>query len=217
MFKHREALKDAVARPLWHDPEIMPEPLPPLSSDETCELLIVGGGFTGLWAAMQAKERKPELDIIIIEQTFVADGASGRNGGFLNTTVAHGETNIEAHFPGEADQLEELGIQNMRELLDTLEKYNIDARYEKSGSTSVALDEESAIRLHEEYEESKAEGEDVVWFDKESMRAQVNSPTFFGGCWYRSGQDGVVDPVRLCLGLKDTLLNQLGVRIFEDT
>ena len=56
MYKHHEALKNAVARPLWHDPDIMPEPLPPLSADQTCELLIVGGGFTGLWAAMQAKD-----------------------------------------------------------------------------------------------------------------------------------------------------------------
>ena len=66
MKKHLEALKDAAVRPLWHDPNIMPEPLAPLTSDETCELLIVGGGFTGLWAAMQAKERKPDADIILI-------------------------------------------------------------------------------------------------------------------------------------------------------
>lgn len=68
MQKHLIALKEAIPRPLWHDPEIMPEQLPPLESDETCELLIVGGGFTGLWAAMQAKERKPEIDIILITE-----------------------------------------------------------------------------------------------------------------------------------------------------
>ncbi|MBT4520227.1 MAG: FAD-dependent oxidoreductase [Halieaceae bacterium] len=217
MFKHHDALQAAIARPLWHDPQIMPEPLPPLTGQEQCELLIVGGGFTGLWAAMQAKERKPDIDIIIIEQTFVADGASGRNGGFLSSSVAHGETNIEAQFPGEADELEELGTRNMKELLETLEKYNIDARYEKTGETSVALDPESAIRLHEEYRELQSEGRDVVWFDKDAMREQANSPTFFGGCWNRGGQDGVIDPARLCLGLKDVLVNQLGVRLYEGT
>ena len=80
-MQHIDALKDAVVRPLWHDPDIMPEPLAPITSNQECELLIVGGGFTGLWAAMQAKERKPEADIILIEQTFVGDGASGRCGG----------------------------------------------------------------------------------------------------------------------------------------
>lgn len=217
MFKHYEALKDAVARPLWHDPEIMPEQLPSLSSDEKCELLIVGGGFTGLWAAMQAKERKPDCDIIIIEKTFVGDGASGRNGGFLSTSIAHGDANVEARFPGEADQLSKLGTQNMKELLETLEKYDIDARYEKTGETSVALCRESATNLLQEYKELKEEGRDVVWFDKDAMREQVNSPLFFSGYLDRSGQDGVIDPARLCFGLKDVLVNRLGVRIFEGT
>jgi glycine/D-amino acid oxidase-like deaminating enzyme len=192
----------------------MPEVQPPLSSDETCELLIVGGGFTGLWAAMQAKERKLDADIIIIEQTFVADGASGRNGGFLNTSIAHGETNIEAQFPGEADELEALGEQNIKELLETLEKYNIDARYENASMTTVALDEGSAVRLYEEYQEAIAEedeagNEEAIWFDKEAIRKEVNSPICHAGLMYRGGLDGVVDPARLCFGLKDVLLNQL--------
>jgi len=160
MTKQHEALKDAIARPLWHDPAIMPAVQPCLNSDETCELLIVGGGFTGLWAAMQAKQRKPDADIIIIEQTFVGDGASGRNGGFLSTSIAHGETNVEAQFPGEADELAELGEQNIKELLETLEKYNIDARYENTGATSVALDEAAARRLYEEYQQAIAKEDD---------------------------------------------------------
>jgi len=217
MEKHLEALKDAVIRPLWHDPNIMPEPLAPISSDEKCELLIIGGGFTGLWAAMQVKERKPDADIILIEQTFVGDGASGRCGGFLSSTLTHGETNTEHRFSDEADRLEELGIQNMEEFLETLERYDIDARYEKTGEMRVALDPESAGRLKAEYQQSKAGGEDVVWFDQAAVREQVNSPLYYAGFWERGGQDGVIDPARLCWGLKDVLVNRLGVRIFEST
>jgi len=217
MEMHLEALKDAAVRPLWHDPDIMPGLLPPITSEEKCELLIVGGGFTGLWAAMQAKERRPDADIILIEQTFVGDGASGRNGGFLSTTLAHSETDAEHRFPDEAGRLEELGTGNMQELLETLERYDIDARYEKAGRMSVALDPESATRLQANYQEAIAKREDVVWFDKDAVREQVNSPTFFAGMLNRAGQDGVIDPARLCWGLKDVLVNQLGVRIFEST
>ena len=131
MFKHHDALKDAKLKPLWHDPEIMSDLQSPLAKDERCELLVVGGGFTGLWAAVQAKERKPEVDIILIEQTFVGDGASGRNGGFLSTSISHGETNTDTQFPSEADQLVALGIQNITELLETLKRYHIDAHYEE--------------------------------------------------------------------------------------
>ncbi len=217
MEKHLEALKNAVVRPLWHDPDIMPEPLAAISSDEKCELLIVGGGFTGLWAAMQAKERKPDADIILIEQTFVGDGASGRCGGFLSTTLAHGQTNTEYRFADEAERLQKLGAQNLRELLETLDRYRIDVRYEKTGEMFVALNPESAKRMYLEYQEAEAAGEDVVWFDQDAVRRQVNSPTFFAGMWERGGQDGVLDPGRLCWGLKDVLVSQMGVRIFEGT
>jgi glycine/D-amino acid oxidase-like deaminating enzyme len=166
---------------------------------------------------MQAKEGNSDLDIIIIEQTFVGDGASGRCGGFLNTSVAHGETNVEAQFPGEADRLQELGIQNVKEFLDTLVRYEIDARYEKTGAMEVALDPASSKRLFKDYQQYKDAGDDVVWFDKKAVREQVNSPKFFAGCWHRNGQDGVLDPARLCWGLKDVLVNQLGVRIYENT
>jgi len=217
MKKHLEALQDAALRPLWHDPDIMPEPLPPVSSDKHCELLIVGGGFTGLWAAMQAKEREPDADIILIEQSFIGDGASGRCGGFLAADVAHSQTDIEHRFPVEAERLEELGAQNLKEFLETLERYDIDARYENVGGTRVALDPESVKRLHAEYQHEKAEGEDVVWFDQEAMREQVNSPRCYAGLWHRGNQEGVIDPARLCWGLKDVLVNRLGIRIFEGT
>lgn len=216
MQAHIEALKNAVARPLWHDPRIKPEILPALNSNQTCELLIVGGGFTGLWAALQVKEQKPTANIILIERTFVGDGASGRCGGFLNTSIAHGETNIGAQFPGEEDRLEELGIQNMKELLKTLERYDIDARYEKTGAMEVALDPESAKRLFKDFQQYKDAGDKVTWFDEKEIRLQVNSPTFFAGCWHQDGQDGVIDPARLCWGLKAVLI-ELGVRIYEDT
>jgi len=217
VFKHHDALKDALLSPLWHDPEIMPEPEPPLDEDVKCELLIVGGGFTGLWAAVQAKERKPDADIILIEQTFVGDGASGRNGGFLSTSITHGETNTEAQFPGEIEKIEALGRQNITDLLETLERYNIDARYEATGTTSLALSPEIAEEMHEEFLAARAAGESVTWYDRNAIREQVNSPLCHAGLRYEDGLSGVVDPARICWGLKEVLLNRLSVRIFEGT
>ena len=217
MQQHLEALKDSKYGPVWHDqPDARPAVLPALSQDESCELLIVGGGFTGLWAALQVKERNSDVDIILIEKTFISDGSSGRNGGFINSSLAHGETNTDHHFPGEADKLHELGEQNMTELLATLERYNIDARYENVGETEVATDQGAVEAIRKHYEEEKAAGDDVVWFNEEEMQAQVNSPTYKAGIWRKEGGDGIVDPARLCWGLKRVLL-ELGVRIFENT
>jgi len=212
-----EALKDSKYCPLWHDQvDVRPEVLPALSKNENCDLLIVGGGFTGLWGALQAKENNPELDILLIEKTFIADGSSGRNGGFLHSTLAHGESNTDHHFPGEAEKLHALGKQNLAELLATLERYNIDARYENVGETEVATNQGAVEQMRKDYNEEKSAGDNVVWFDQEEMQAQVNSPTYLAGLWRCDGQDGVVDPARLCWGLKRALLD-LGVRIFEHT
>ena len=131
MEHYLKALADSKFGSLWLDQDIRPEPLAPLAGDEKCQLLIVGGGFTGLWGALQAKERMPELDIILIESTFIGNGASGRNGGMLHAALAHGETNADYHFPGEKQRIRQLGRQNLKEFIESLARYNIDARYEK--------------------------------------------------------------------------------------
>ncbi len=217
MQPHLAALNDSKYCPLWHDQsDVRPDILPAISQDKNCELLIVGGGFTGLWAALQVKERSPETTIILIEKTFVADGSSGRNGGFINSSLAHGETNTDHHFPGEGDKLYELGQQNMTELLDTFKRYNIDARYEPVGETEVATNQHSVDELKKHYQAEKAAGDDVVFFNKEEMQAQVNSPTYLAGLWRKGDQNGIIDPARVCWGLKRVLL-ELGVQIFENT
>ena len=216
MQTDEQALKDSKFGPFWLDQEARPSRLGSLEQDQACELLIVGGGFTGLWAAIQARERRPDLDIILIEGTEVGDGASGRNGGFLDSSLAHGDLNADFHFPGEEDRLEELGDQNLREFTASLEKYGIDARYEATGHLEVNTRPDQNEGMEEWVAEQCEEGDDLVWFDREAIQAEVHSPTYEGGYWDRTGCDGVVDPGYLAWGLKRTVLD-LGVRIFEGT
>ena len=61
-----------------------PPPLPGLAGDRSCDVAIVGGGYTGLWTALQLKERAPELEVVLLEQDICGGGPSGRNGGFVN-------------------------------------------------------------------------------------------------------------------------------------
>jgi len=213
---HLAALAESKLAPFWLDHEGRPDPLPPLEGDSRCQLLIVGGGFTGLWAALQAKERVPELDVILIEGTEIGLGASGRNGGFISNSLAHGETNAEYHFPGEVEKLAELGNQNLQELLDALERYDIDAHFDETGSIQVTTHPSQNEELAKLVEEGREAGEDLVWFDQAEMRREINSPTYCGGAWNRHGRNGLVNPALLCWGLKRVVLD-LGVRIFEGT
>ncbi len=94
-------LRDASPVPFWLDRPDAPEPAGPLEGPTEADLAIVGGGFTGLWAAIQAKEEQPDRDVVLLEQDTIAFGASGRNGGFCDASITHGLANGIDRFPDE--------------------------------------------------------------------------------------------------------------------
>jgi hypothetical protein len=106
------ALADAARRPYWLDQPERPGPSDALSGRATADLVIVGAGFTGLWAAIQAKEDDPGRDVVVLESGESGIGASARNGGFASASLTHGLANGVRHFPDEIDQLQRLGLEN---------------------------------------------------------------------------------------------------------
>src|SRR5436305_1010800 len=84
------AATDAAPRPYWLDAHPAPPLEAPVRGELECDLAIVGGGFTGLWTALIAKEREPRRDVVLVEAEHVAFGASGRNGGFAEHSLTHG-------------------------------------------------------------------------------------------------------------------------------
>ena len=79
------ALADATPAPYWLDRAERPRARSRLVDDSEADLVVVGGGFTGLWAALQAIEADPGRSVVLLEGNRIADGASGRNGGFLRS------------------------------------------------------------------------------------------------------------------------------------
>jgi len=213
-----EAIADADPYPYWYEDADEPFANPTLVRTETCDLCIVGGGYTGLWTAIIAKERDPSRDVVLIDAHEVGSAASGRNGGFMEASLTHGVANGQARFGDELPLLEELGIQNLDEIEKAIERYNIDCDYERTGVIDVASDLHPAgytDELREDYLQLRQLGQKVTWLDAEQMRAQVNSPTYTGGLW-RHDLAAIVDPARLVWGLK-AAAEFLGVRIYEDT
>lgn len=76
------SLADAQPVSYWLDDPGKPRPEPALTGSDTCDLLVVGGGYSGLWTALIAKERDPGRDVVLVEGREVGWAASGRNGGF---------------------------------------------------------------------------------------------------------------------------------------
>jgi glycine/D-amino acid oxidase-like deaminating enzyme len=192
--------------PFWLDQPDRPAPRPPLSAPAGTDLAVVGGGFSGLWTALLAKERDPGRDVVLIEADRVASAATGRNGGFCSASLTHGDANGQARFPAEFATLDRLGRQNLDEIEATVGKYGIACGFERTGNLSVATQPHQVERL-------AAAGADLL--SRDEVRAEVHSPTYLGGVWDRD-TTAMVDPARLAWGLA-AAAESLGVRIAEGT
>lgn len=210
------SLVGARPRPYWTDPQerAVPDPGQRLSGQFTCDLAIVGGGFTGLWAAVQAKQRDPGREVVILEGGSVAFGGSGRNGGFVTPSLTHGLAQGVACWPDEIETLERLAAENFAGLQADVERLGISCDLHVPGELTLALDEHQVEAVHEAYRLHVEHDVPVTLLDEAKCRALVSSPRYLAGM--RDPDIGLVDPARLAWGL-GRAARELGVEIFEST
>ena len=201
----------AGARPLsfWLDDPFAPTPEPALSGTARADLAVVGGGFSGLWTALLAKQADPGRRVLLVEAETAAWAATGRNGGFCEASLTHGEANGVARFPDSYPRLRELGMEN----LDAIERFvadrAVDCGWERTGTLGVATQPW-------QLEELRGEGPTPPGFlDRAAVQAEVASPTYLGGIWDRDSC-AMVNPARLAWGIRAACL-EAGVQVAERT
>jgi len=211
----RASLADATPDVFWTDRPERPTPRASLTgSGHRADLVVVGGGFTGLWAAIQAKEDDPSRDVVVLERGRFGVAASGRNGGFVASSLTHGLAQGLACWPDEIGTLEGLADENRSGLEATLTTYGIDADYHVPGEITMALSEHQVESVREGYELHRDHGVPVTHLDAAAARARVDSPRYLAG--FLDPTIGLVDPGKLVWGLADAA-ERLGVRLHEDT
>ena len=213
--KAEAALADTRFTTYWLDSLDAVDDEPALQEDTQCDLLVVGGGFCGLWAALQAREQDPNRSVVLIEAHSVANGASGRPAAIMSTSVMHGIDNTERIFPDDVAELERLGRENMDGFRETVERYAIDCDLEWGGEMKVSIGDQGLATVEEDYQLYLKYGHDAVKLDKDAVQTEIHSPIFHGGTWSKQ-RCGTVHPGKLVRGLKRAALSA-GVRLHENT
>ncbi len=211
----RPSLVDAAPVSFWLDDAAAPPSAAALVGKTSADLTVIGGGYTGLWSALTAKEQSPDRDVVLLESDRCGWAASGRNGGFCAASVTHGLENGLAHFPEEIETLERLGRENLDAIEADLSRLGIDCDFERTGELSVATAPHQALDLKEAALLAARYGRNVTYLDGEAVRSEVDSPTYLGGLWDRDGC-ALLNPARLAWGLRRAC-ERAGVRIYENT
>ncbi|WP_103500373.1 MULTISPECIES: FAD-binding oxidoreductase [unclassified Streptomyces] len=214
----RQALAAASPTPYWLDPELpghggVRRGHARLTGHGRAQLTVVGGGYTGLWTALLAKEENPGLDVVLLEARTIGGAASGRNGGFCAASLTHGLANGLERWPDDMRRLEELGMENLDAIEETIARHRIDCEFERTGELRVATEPWHLPLLREGSAAARAVGVDRTFLDQDEIRARVDSPTYLGAFW--SPRDfALVHPAKLAWGLRDAC-ERLGVRLHE--
>ncbi len=209
------ALRDTAPAVFWTDRADAPPPAAAYAGQGSADLVVVGGGLTGLWAAIEAKRREPARDVVVLESGRLASGASGRNGGFLAESLTHGLAHGVRTWPDELPTLLRMGRENLREIRDLLAAEDVDAQLHVAGKSVVAVKESQLVHLEAALALNLAYGEDASLLDGGQARADVASPSYVGALRVRTG-NATVNPALLTWGLA-RVAERLGVRIHEDS
>ena len=202
------ALASSVKKAFWVDDAPVTEKLPRFAGSADCDLAIVGAGYTGLWTAIEAKRRHPDQRVIVLEGKDPGWAASGRNGGFVESTLTHGESNGRTRFPDEYDQLDQAGLDNLDQIEQAVKEFGWDCDFWRSGSLAVAVEEHEIAWLKE-----SADGKREIFLDTSEVQSRVNSPTYLAAT-FSPRDTAMVHPGKLTREMVRTA-QALGVEVFR--
>jgi glycine/D-amino acid oxidase-like deaminating enzyme len=210
-----------VTAPLWWE-TTLPDPYaarphaperPVSEVPSSVDVVVVGGGFTGLWTAYYLLEAEPALDVVVLEAEHVGFGASGRNGGWVSAlwpvgpdTIAkrHGRAAAGAMLEALRDTVDEVGA--------AAESAGIDCGFRKGGTLALARNSAQEARARAEVAASKDWGSGTRWLGPAEARerlaaSDVGGATFNPHC-------ARVHPRRLVDGLARTVAAK-GVQVLQ--
>ncbi|GAA3145215.1 NAD(P)/FAD-dependent oxidoreductase [Streptomyces echinatus] len=199
----------------WYVDDGLPVVREPLSGDASADVVIVGGGYTGLWTAYYLKKAAPFLRITVLEQKFCGYGASGRNGGWLYNGIAGRDRYAKLHGREAAVRLQRAMNDTVAEVIAVAEAEGVDAGVHKGGVLEVATTPAQLARLRAFHEHEVAFGEkDRELYGARETAERIRVADAVGSAWTPHGAR--LHPVKLVKGLA-AVVEASGVTIHEST
>jgi glycine/D-amino acid oxidase-like deaminating enzyme len=201
----------------WIEEAGTAEPRPPLAGEREADVLIVGGGYTGMWAAWYARQLEPEARIALLEAEEVCGhGPSGRNGGFCNAmwfSLASMRTRWGVEEALATARAAQAAVDRIRLFC---EEQKIDAWLRPAGYVQVSTSPAHDCSWLDAVEACREMGvpEMLRPLSRDEVAERCSSPAFRAGA--ESPTSATVQPARLALGLREKLL-EAGVEIYEST
>lgn len=200
----------------WVEEAGLPPLAPALDRKFDADVVIVGGGFTGMWTAWHLTEADPDLRIALLDSHRIGCGPSGRNGGFADSMwVSFARLSDRYGIPA-ALEVARASEESVDQIGEFCEQQGIDAWFRKSGylnvSTSTAQD--GVWQNNTGAIASAGQSGAFDELDPEGVAGICRSPRFRGGVFY--GDVATVQPARLAFGIRAALIDR-GVALFENS
>lgn len=188
-------------------------PIPALARDRRVQVAVVGGGFTGLSAALHLAQRG--VDVTVIEAREPGWGASGRNGGQVNPGLKHEPDQIEKEFgPALGGRMVALAGGAPAKVFDLIREHQIRCEAHQSGTIRAAFTPTSAAFVRGASEGWRQRGAPVEFLTREAIAAASGTDRYLCGALDRRG--GSVNPLGYARGLAEAAV-RAGAIIFGQT
>ena len=178
-------------------------------------MCIVGGGYTGLWTALELRRRSPDSSVVVLEQDICGGGASGRNGGFATSWWDELPELVHRFGEPQALVLADATTRAIREIGEFHESRGISG-YRQAGNISMATCTAQVGKWNETVAALARAGrsEMVQELTGDEIRERTGCPLALAGLLFRDG--ATVHPAFYARGLRAAALDA-GVRIYEHT
>ncbi len=186
----------------------------PLKGRHAADIVILGGGFTGLSAAYHLRRAFPDKHIVLLEGACCGYGASGRNGGFCDAGVPGLRRFVESAGPELGRKAFDATLFGIEQIKRLVAEHDVQCDFEENGMLEAAVDEAQARQLEEHHATYTSLGLQSTLVQGKELEAEVRSPRYVAALKFPYG--GIVNPAKLARGMK-RVVEDNGVEVRERT